>query len=120
MSVAKKILDTDHALGRVVRTSRTLTQPSEQPWEVATPILHMGKESQRGIDLSRGHTASKRQSPNSPGVGTKQECSLLPSPTRFEKKKKKKKAQFLLLLQVRCVTLRLDRPLWGSPPIFRE
>lgn len=52
MLVAKKFLDTDHALGRMVRTLRTLTQPSEQPWEVATPILHMGKESQRGIDLS--------------------------------------------------------------------
>lgn len=49
---SQKFLHTDRVLGMTVRTLRILTQPSKQPCEVATPILHTGKVSQRGNDLS--------------------------------------------------------------------
>lgn len=93
VSVAKKFLDTDHALGRVVRTSRTLTQPSEQPWEVATSILHMGKESQRGIDLSEV-TLLVRDRAQIPQEWEPNRSALLPSQPVLKKKKRPSSCSF--------------------------
>ena len=117
MLVAKNFLETDHAIGRVVRTLRTLTQPSEQPWEVATPILHTGKESQRGTDLSE-ITQLVRDNPNSPAVGTKQEYSPSLS-TRFGGKKKKKSPVLAPLTGWRC-DLEVGSPSLGLTSHLQE
>lgn len=88
---SQKFLDTDHALGMMVRTFKNINLAISKALRGSYPhFTHGESESERGDDLPEVTQLvrdTESRGPNPPGVGTKQESS----PTYY------KKIQLLLL-----------------------